>query len=84
MKKLLQGHRAILSYLGLKFPQIQSQKGNFLLSGPGKGHGTLKSSRPPWLADNKNFRILYALEWLKQYYFDLGDSLLIVSALVSV
>ena len=25
---LLRGHRAILSYLGLKFPQIQSRKGN--------------------------------------------------------
>ena len=31
MKKLLRGHQAILSYLGLKFPQIQSRKGNFLL-----------------------------------------------------
>ena len=31
VKKFLRGHRGILSYLGLKFPQIQSQKGNFLL-----------------------------------------------------
>ena len=31
VKKLLRGHRAILSYLGLKFPQIQSRKGDFLL-----------------------------------------------------
>ena len=31
MKKLLRGHRAILSYLGLKFSQIQSRKGDFLL-----------------------------------------------------
>ena len=30
VKKLLRGHRAILSYLGLKFPQIQSRKGNFV------------------------------------------------------
>ena len=42
---------------------------------------TEKHCRPPWLADKKNFRILDALEWLKQQYFDLGDSLLIVSAL---
>ena len=31
MKKLLRGHRAILSYLGLKFPQFHPRKGNFLL-----------------------------------------------------
>ena len=42
---------------------------------------TEKYCPPPWLADKKNFRILDALEWLKQLYFDLGDSLLIVSAL---
>ena len=42
-----------------------------------------KHCRPPWLADKKNFRILDALEWLKQKYFDLSDSLLIVSALKS-
>ena len=42
---------------------------------------TEKYCRPPWLADKKNFRILDALEWLKQKYFDFGDGLLIVSAL---
>ena len=42
---------------------------------------TEKYCWPPWLADKKNFRILDAVEWLKQWYFDLGDSLLIVSAL---
>ena len=31
MKKLLRGHRAILSYLGLKFPQFQPGKGSFIL-----------------------------------------------------
>ena len=31
MKKLLRDHQATLSYLGLKFPQIQSRKDNFLL-----------------------------------------------------
>ena len=31
VKKLLRGYQAILSYLGLKVPQIQSRKGNFLL-----------------------------------------------------
>ena len=31
VKIFLRGHRAILSYLSLKFLQIQSQKGNFLL-----------------------------------------------------
>ena len=35
---------------------------------------------PAWLAGKKNFLILDALEWLKQY-FDLGDSLLVVSSL---
>ena len=40
-----------------------------------------KYCQPPWLADKKNFRILDALEWLTQKYFDLGDNLLIVSAL---
>ena len=28
---MLRGHRVILSYLDLKFPQFQSRKGNFLL-----------------------------------------------------
>ena len=28
-EKLLRGDRAILSYLDLKFPKIQSRKGNF-------------------------------------------------------
>ena len=42
---------------------------------------TDKYCRPPWLADQKDFRILEALEWLKQQHFDLGDSILIVSAL---
>ena len=40
-----------------------------------------KYCQPPWLADKKNFRILDALEWLTQKYFDLGDNLLIVPAL---
>ena len=31
VKKLFQGHRAILSYLDLKFPQFQPRKGNFPL-----------------------------------------------------
>ena len=31
VKKLLQGHWAILSYLGLQFPQFLPQKGNFRL-----------------------------------------------------
>ena len=31
VKKSLRGHRAILSYIGLKFPQIKSRKDNFLL-----------------------------------------------------
>ena len=30
VKKLLRRHRAILGYLGLKFPQIQPRKRNFL------------------------------------------------------
>lgn len=34
-----------------------------------------------WLGNNKNFWILNTLEWLKQWHFDIGDSLLIVSAL---
>ena len=42
---------------------------------------TEKYCRLPWLADKKNFQILDALEWSKQSDFDLGDSLLIVSAL---
>ena len=42
---------------------------------------TEKYCRPPWLADKKNFRILDALQRLKQQYFDLGDSLLIDSVL---
>ena len=33
------------------------------------------------MVGKKNFRILDALEWLKQSYFDLGDRLLVVSAL---
>ena len=45
-----------------------------------RGHGTLKSIVGHLVANKKYFRILDALEWLKQY-FDLGDSLLIVSAL---
>ena len=36
---------------------------------------------PPWLADKKKFGIPDTLEWLKQKHFDLGDNLLIVSAL---
>ena len=32
----------------------------------GCSSNTLKYCRPPWLADKKNFRILEALEWLKQ------------------
>ena len=31
MKKLMREHRTILSYLVLKFPQIQPRKDNFLL-----------------------------------------------------
>ena len=34
-----------------------------------------------WLADKENFSILDTLECLKQYRVDLGQSLLIVSAL---
>ena len=32
----------------------------------GEAWNTEKYCRPPWLADNKNFRTLDALEWLKQ------------------
>ena len=32
----------------------------------GGAYNTEKYCRPPWLADKKNFRILDALEWLKQ------------------
>ena len=49
--------------------------------GEGGAWNTEKYCRPPWLVDKKNFRILDALEWLKQEYFDFGDSLLMVSAL---
>ena len=44
---------------------------------------TEKYYRPSWLAEKRNFWNLDALEWLKlkQYYFDLSDSLLIVSVL---
>ena len=49
--------------------------------GAGGAWNTEKYSWPPWLANKKNFRILDTLEWLKQKYFDLGDSHLIVSAL---
>ena len=41
---------------------------DFKVAGEG-GSGawnTEKYCRPPWLADNKKFRILHALEWLKQ------------------
>ena len=46
----------------------------------GRLWNTEKYCWPPWLAEKKNSWILDPLEWLKQY-FDLGDSLLIVSAL---
>ena len=39
------------------------------------------ATMPPRFADKKNVWISDDLEWLKQYDFDLGDSLLIVSAL---
>ena len=42
-----------------------------------RAHGTLT----PLLADQKNFWIPDALEWLKHLHFDLGGNLLIVSAL---
>ena len=44
---------------------------------------TEKYYRPSWLAEKRNFWNLDSLEWLKlkQYYFDLSDSLLIVSVL---
>ena len=51
---------------------------DFKVRGP---WNTEKCCRPPWLNDKKNFRILDAPEWLKQWYFDLGDSLLRVSSL---
>ena len=31
MKKLLRGYRALLSYLGLKFPQSQPKKATFYI-----------------------------------------------------
>ena len=51
---------------------------DFKVEGP---WNTDKYCRSPWFADQKNFWILDALEWLKQKHFDFGDSLLIVSAL---
>ena len=43
---------------------LQGQRNGFQ-SGRGPWN-TEKYCRPPWLADKRNFRILDALEWLKQ------------------
>ena len=58
-------------------------KMDFKVGGGGRGEGlwnTERYCRPPLLIEKKIFQILDAVEWLKQSYFDLGDSLLIVSA----
>ena len=51
---------------------------HFKLEGP---WNTGKYFRPRWYVDKKKNWILVDLGWLKQEYFELGDSLLIVSAL---
>ena len=51
---------------------------NFKVWGP---WNTEKYCRPSWLTEKKIFRILETLKFLKQEQFDLGDSLLTVSAL---
>ena len=51
---------------------------DFKVEGP---WNTEKYCRPPCLADKKHFWNLDTLEWLKQFHFDLGDSLLIIFAL---
>ena len=43
--------------------EIRAGEMDFKVQGP---WNTEKYCQPPWLADKKNFRILDALEWLKQ------------------
>ena len=58
--------------------EVNSKVGWNGRGGGGMEHWKVLSAN---MVGKKNFRILDALEWLKQSYFDLGDRLLVVSAL---